>query len=68
MYYAKKKNLGWYPGPWWTGSFIQPGNIDPVVVLDDLPGMDDPTGGEYWASTGVWGPTPYQGRFMPHGF
>jgi hypothetical protein len=81
MYYAKNLGCncmmtglsGWsrsryWSYPQWSGSFIQNRNIDPVVVMDDLPGMDDPTGGEYWASTGAWGPTQYAGRFTPHGF
>lgn len=42
--------------PRWSGSFIQPRNIDPLVVNDELPAIEDPTGGSYWASVGPLGP------------
>jgi len=61
--------------PRWSGAFIQPRNVDPLVVVEGQPGMDDPTGGDYWASAGPLGPgedigwaSQWGGDVKPHGF
>ena len=61
--------------PRWSGNFIQPGNIDPLVVNGGLPAMEDPTGGAYWESVGPLGPgesigvaSQWAGDVKPRGF